>query len=36
MTTEAEAAEALAQLAEIAILRLRASVTDAQSERIAP
>jgi len=33
---EAEAAEALAQLAEIAILRLRASVTDAQSERIAP
>jgi 2-oxo-4-hydroxy-4-carboxy-5-ureidoimidazoline decarboxylase len=32
----AEAAEALAQLAEIAILRLRASVTDAQSERIAP
>ena len=33
---QAEASEALAQLAEIAILRLRASVTDAQSERIAP
>ena len=33
---ETEAAEALGQLAEIAILRLRASVTDAQSERIAP
>ena len=33
---EAEAADALGQLAEIAILRLRSSVTDAQSERIAP
>ena len=33
---ETEAAEALGQLAEIAILRLRASVTDAQSERITP
>lgn len=33
---ETEASDALGQLAEIAILRLRASVTDAQSERIAP
>lgn len=31
-----EAAEALAQLAEIAILRLRGSVTDFSSERITP
>jgi 2-oxo-4-hydroxy-4-carboxy-5-ureidoimidazoline decarboxylase len=33
---EAEAAEALGQLAEIAILRLRASVTDTGGGRIAP
>jgi len=33
---EAEVAESLGQLAEIAVLRLRASVTDAVSERIAP
>lgn len=33
---EAEADEALGQLAEIAILRLRGSVTGASSERIAP
>ncbi len=32
----AEAAEALGQLAEIAVLRLRGSVTDASSERITP
>jgi 2-oxo-4-hydroxy-4-carboxy-5-ureidoimidazoline decarboxylase len=33
---EAEAAEALGQLAEIAILRLRGSVTSGPSERITP
>ena len=33
---ETESAEALGQLGEIAILRLRGSVTDASSERIAP
>lgn len=33
---DAEAAEALGQLAEIAILRLRGSVTSGPSERIAP
>ena len=33
---ETEASEALTQLAEIALLRLRGSLTDARSERIVP